>query len=40
MSRTLGAAIGAIVVILFFVFGITHSGVSPAASNMTVSVRP
>jgi hypothetical protein len=40
MTRTIGAAIGATVVFLFFVYGITHSGVSPAASNITVSATP
>ena len=40
MTRTIGAAVGAAIVFLFFVYGITHSGVSPTASNMTVSVRP
>ena len=40
MTRTIGAAIGAAIVFLFFVYGINHSGVSPAASNITVSARP
>lgn len=40
MTRTIGAAIGATIVFLFFVYGITHSGVSPEASNLTVSARP
>jgi len=40
MTRTIGAAIGAVLVFLFFVYGINHSGVSPTASNMTVSARP
>lgn len=40
MTRTIGAAIGAVIVFLFFVYGVTHSGLSPTASNMTVSARP
>jgi hypothetical protein len=40
MPRTIGAAIGAVIVFLFFVYGVTHSGVSPAASNITISATP
>ena len=40
MTRTIGAAIGAAIVFLFLVYGINHSGLSPAASNITVSARP
>jgi hypothetical protein len=40
MSRTIGAAIGAIIVFLFFVFGVAHPGLSPAAPNTIASARP
>ena len=40
MTRTLGAAIGAIFVVLFFVFAITHPRGTSAAQDTSASVRP
>jgi hypothetical protein len=40
MTRTIGAAIGAIIVFLFFVFAVTHSRPVPTASDVTASARP
>jgi hypothetical protein len=40
MTRTIGAAIGAIIVFLFFVFAITHTPVGSPAPDMTASARP
>lgn len=39
MTRTVGAAIGAIIVFLFFVFGVAHPRVTTVA-DVTASVRP
>ena len=39
MSRTIGAAIGAVIVFLFFVFGVAHPRL-PSASDIIASVRP
>jgi hypothetical protein len=40
MTRTIGAAIGAIIVFLFFVLGITHPRLAPeSADTVTTSVR-
>ena len=39
MTRTIGAAIGAVIVFLFFVFGVAHPHV-PSASDVIISVRP
>jgi hypothetical protein len=39
MTRTIGAAIGAIIVFLFFVYGVAQPRFA-GASNVTVSVRP
>ena len=39
MTRTVGAAIGAVIVFLFFVYGVAHPPV-PSASDVIVSVRP
>lgn len=40
MTRTLGAAVGAVIVFLFFVFGIAHSRVSATGSGAIASSRP
>ena len=40
MSRTIGAAIGAIIVFLFFVFAIAHPRLSPGAPDVIASARP
>jgi len=39
MTRTIGAAIGAIIVFLFFVYAVAHPR-GPLASDLVVSVRP
>lgn len=39
MSRTIGAAIGAVIVFLFFVLGIAHSKATPGEPETTVSAR-
>jgi len=40
MSRTIGAAIGAVIVFLFFVFGVAHPRLSPAGRDAIASSRP
>ena len=40
MTRTLGAAIGAVIVFLFFVYGIAHSRTPSEASGVIAAVRP
>jgi hypothetical protein len=40
MSRTIGAAIGAIIVFLFFVFGVAHPRLAPGAQDAIASSRP
>lgn len=39
MTRTIGAAIGAVIMFLFLLFGVAHPRV-PAASDVITSVRP
>jgi hypothetical protein len=39
MTRTIGAAIGAVILFLFFAFGIAHPPV-PSAPDVIASVRP
>ena len=40
MSRTIGAAVGAVIVFLFFVFGVAHSRVTPGGNGAIASSRP
>jgi len=40
MTRTIGAAIGAIIVFLFFVFAVKHSPLVSAAPDVSASARP
>jgi hypothetical protein len=40
MTRTVGAAIGAVIVFLFFVFGVAHPRLAATSPDVTASIRP